>query len=115
MFDCYPISVVKMNQSHNISRGRWLDGNVAYIGRGSPLGNGYSTKDSAHPVRKVKTKKEAIAKFKFDLYNGKLLPDAYDALKELKKLHKEGSITLVCFCKPDDCHGDVIREYLEEE
>lgn len=117
MFDGgFPISVVKMNQTHNIARGRWanVQDGVFYIGRGSPLGNPYSTKKSAHEIRKVETKEEAIERFEFDLKHGKLKDEAYMALELLKDEHERGCITLVCFCKPEACHGDVIRKYLEE-
>lgn len=117
MFDGgFPISVVKMNQSHNIARGRWanIQDGVFYIGRGSPLGNPYSTKDSAHEIRRVETSEEAIGCFDSDMRAGKLRDDAYEALKVLKREHNKGHITLVCFCKPNACHGDAIRNYLEE-
>jgi hypothetical protein len=28
---------------------------------------------------------------------------------------KEGSVLIMCFCKPKPCHGDVIKRVLEEE
>jgi len=30
-----------------------------------------------------------------------------------KKVHQLKGMTLGCFCKPNDCHGDVYVEYLE--
>ena len=37
------------------------------------------------------------------------------AAKELKARHDAGEdIKLVCSCKPDNCHGDIIVELIEE-
>lgn len=115
MFDDYPISVVKMRQEHNeMFRNGWINGNMVYIGRGSPLHNPYSHKDSAYDgITKVESRDEACERFEFDLYNRRLSDWAYQALNKLQKMHKKGCITLVCFCKPEKCHGDVIRRYLE--
>jgi len=36
------------------------------------------------------------------------------AVGELYKMHKAGKdIHLVCFCAPEACHGDVIKEFIE--
>jgi len=41
----------------------------------------------------------------------------YDRLKTdsqfKRRVHELKGLTLGCFCKPDACHGDVIKEYLD--
>lgn len=114
MFDCdMPISVVKMtkNISEKLS-GRICVGSTFYIGRGSPLGNPYSSKESKHDTMYVESHEEAIKRFGEDLQGGKLCGDAYTYLGEIIVTSKTSPVTLVCFCKPNCCHGDVIREYI---
>lgn len=115
MFEDYPICVVKKSAIHKgMFRTHYIENGNVYIGRGSPLFNPYSSKPSAHKnVVMVESRDVAIARYKLDLYNGMLKPEAYLALKELNELSSNTSITLVCFCCPEACHGDVIREYLE--
>ena len=66
---------------------------AVYIGRPSKWGNPFI-------VGRDGTRKEVIAKYRDYLHaNPALLADAR---KELK------GKTLVCWCKPKDCHGDVL-------
>lgn len=112
--DTMPIQVTKFKDHHKgVFRKYALVGGLAYIGRGSPLGNPYSSKKSKHDVTEVKDSDEAIARFEDDLYNRKLEPEAYQMIGEIILQRKRTMITLVCFCKPNRCHGDVIREYIE--
>lgn len=117
MFDSYPISVTKMNKSdpvHQALSNCWRVGNTFYIGRGSPLGNPYSSKDSKHDVVQVDTSDEAISNFDSDMRSRRLTDHAYKALNEIKEASRVAPVTLVCFCKPNPCHGDSIRQFLEE-
>lgn len=75
---------------------------AVYIGRGSPYGNLYSTKESIHPTLRVATTEEAITKFKEHVLSDPNL--LHKVRTELKNKH------LVCFCKPKPCHGDVLLE-----
>ena len=88
-----------------------------YIGRGSVLGNPYTSK----PLDKTKaqfscdSKKEAI-----DKYKNYLLQKIKDKdeeicsiLKEIEKSSEEGTAFLVCFCKPSSCHGDFIKKIID--
>lgn len=116
MFDDNPISVVKMcPEFSNTFDNGFINGTNVYIGRGSPLGNNYSHKDSKFKdVVKVDSRDTAVEKFEFDLYNRRLTDHAYLALNKVLELSRSNPVTLVCFCKPEKCHGDVIRKYLEE-
>ena len=116
MFDDNPISVVKMSseQTNMFDKG-FINGSNVYIGRGSPLGNNYSHKDSKYKdVVKVESRDCAVDNFEFDLYNRRLTEHTYHALNKVLELSRKSPVTLVCFCKPEKCHGDVIRSYLEK-
>ena len=88
-----------------------------YIGRGSVLGNPYTSK----PLEKTKaqfscdSKKEAIDKYK--LYLVKKIKDEDEdicsILQEIETSAEEGTAFLVCFCKPSSCHGDFIKEIID--
>lgn len=74
-----------------------------YIGRGSVFGNPFEMKDFRYDRELV-----------VDLFQNYFYPalsnrsPLYKALKEL-----EGDPDLVCFCAPQACHGDVIKEFME--
>jgi hypothetical protein len=73
-----------------------------YIGRPSIFGNPYS-------IGKDGTRKEVIEKYRIYFYNKILLDkNFYRAICKLK-----GKI-LGCWCKPEDCHGDIIATYLDK-
>lgn len=66
------------------------------------LGNPYRLEDGY-------SREEAIEKFKLDFAH-RVAED-----KEFKRrlMNVQGNI-LVCYCKPKDCHGDVIAEYVDK-
>lgn len=71
--------------------------NDVYIGRGSKWGNPFII--GIHGDRR-----EVIRKYReYIVDNHKLL----DSLEELK------GKTLVCFCAPQACHGDILCELVE--
>ena len=81
-----------------------------YIGRGTPLGNPFK-------VEKGRTRRQALEQFrKWALHA--LTEPAHPftvAARELKTKHDAGEdVRLVCSCKPDACHGDIIVELIEE-
>jgi len=81
-----------------------------YIGRGSPLGNPFV-------IGKHGTRKEVI-----EAYRGYLkenidndTPSIINALNDLAEAAStDEGVNLICFCKPVSCHGDVIKEFIEE-
>lgn len=87
-----------------------------YIGRGSPLGNPYSHQEGTTALYKVATREEAIEKYRIWLHE-QIEKHNFKVIEELDRLTykaiSEGSLKLRCYCKPLDCHGDVIKEYLE--
>jgi len=79
-----------------------------YIGRPSIFGNPYTHKDRASAEYKVATREEAIKCFReYFLRRVEIDAEFRAAVMELR------GKTLGCWCKPEACHGDVIREYLE--
>lgn len=76
-----------------------------YIGRPSKWGNPFTHKPSSATHFKVKTREEAIARYREFILND---PDLLADLPELQ------GKTLGCWCKPKACHGDVLIELLKE-
>lgn len=91
--------------------------NDIYIGRGSVLGNIFTS------IQDRKTKAEFICKDldeSIEKHKNKLLQDIsnkdIEVCKELNKIYSmslKGEVNLVCFCKPKKCHGDTIKEIIE--
>ena len=72
-----------------------------YIGRGSPWGNPYSM-----TTHDEEDRKNVIHSFKYDFDR--------DILLKVKKndVYKLAGKRLGCFCKPFDCHGDILANFL---
>jgi len=72
-----------------------------YIGRGSPWGNPYSM-----TTHDEEDRKNVIHSFKYDFDR--------DILLKAKKgdVYKLAGKRLGCFCKPFDCHGDILANFL---
>lgn len=90
-----------------------------YIGRGSPLGNPYTSKQLSDTKAKfqAKDRDDSIQKYREHLYTEIELrnDEIWKGIREiLNKLDKNGYVNLVCFCKPKPCHGDIIKEIIEE-
>jgi len=73
----------------------------AYIGRGSIWGNRYQ-------IGKDGDRDEVIELYR-GWFNDKIENDPVFREETLKLKDK----TLVCFCKPKRCHGEVIAEWLD--
>jgi hypothetical protein len=69
-----------------------------YIGRGSKWGNPFKIGEHG-------TREEVIDKYKT------YLAEKYDLLESLHELDGK---TLVCYCKPKACHGDVLVELINK-
>jgi hypothetical protein len=78
------------------------DLNYIYIGRGSPFGNPFV-------IGKDGTREEVIEKYR-SYFKGKLEDPTFRTMV----LRLRGK-RLGCFCKPKDCHGDIIKEWLDED
>lgn len=72
-----------------------------YIGRPSPFGNPY-------PINETTTREEAIRKYE-EYFKKEMLTNKIFRAK-VEKLR--GAASLVCWCSPLPCHGNIIARYL---
>lgn len=92
---------------------RTYSGPGEYIGRPRPLGNPYGHIGSKYGIIKVATREEAIAKYKIWLNERE--PGSVEMMeleRLVRKYKKNGSLTLICWCAPYDCHGDYLAEVI---
>lgn len=84
-------------------------GPVEYIGRPSPLGNPFVI--DVHGDREI-----VIARYRHWLKTKieEKDPRVCAEMNRLYRLAKEGDLHLGCWCAPRACHGDAIKELLEE-
>lgn len=76
-----------------------------YIGRGSALGNPW-------PITPTDSRDAVIDRYErwLDVQIAEANPAVLNALVGIQEVEEEyGHISLVCFCKPQRCHGDVIK------
>lgn len=85
-----------------------------YIGRGSPLGNPYSHMANTQAAFKVATRDEAVKQYDAWLREQIFLgnPAVLHELQRLGDLAISGPVSFQCFCAPQKCHGDVIKQVL---
>jgi hypothetical protein len=88
-------------------KGQGLGG--VYVGRPTPLGNPFR-------LEREDQREEVVARYatwlEEELHRGN--PAVTRALEELyRSLKRRGDITLLCFCAPRRCHGEVIAEHLK--
>lgn len=88
-----------------------------YIGRGnarygfapSPLANPYVI-DQFHTREQVLAKYRAwLARYTF----GEVVTPQLTELMRLVELARKGDLTLLCWCSPLACHGDILKEVIE--
>lgn len=71
-----------------------------YVGRPSVLGNPF-------PIVGQDTREDVIAMFEIYMYLCLGIPEFEEALVQARQAD-----ALVCWCKPQDCHADIIAEFL---
>ncbi len=76
------------------------------ISRSSKWGNPFSHKENTKALFIVKTRKEAIQNYKEWIING-------EGKYLLSDLHELKDKILGCFCKPKSCHGDILKELVD--
>lgn len=87
-----------------------------YIGRGSILGNPYTSKklEETKALYQVSSIEESI-KLYDNALRTRINLNERSVINEFNKMLKaleEGDINLVCFCAPKACHGDIIKRIL---
>lgn len=90
--------------------------NDYYIGRPSLLGNPFTHKKDTLAKEVVQSVDEAIDKYSTYIREEYQKNDAVkELINEIKTKHLNGEeIHLGCWCKPNKCHGDVIKDFINE-
>jgi len=94
------------------------DAHDVYIGRGSEFGNPFThlPKELTLAEYQVSSREEAIAKY--EPYFRQQILDNPRLRKELAdiimRVLSGEDINLVCYCKPQACHGDIIKGIIEK-
>lgn len=87
-----------------------------YVGRPTPLGNPFSHLAGTLAEFKVGSRDEAIDRYRVWLENE--MDGDTPAMRMfvflLDEYERTGELTLVCWCSPLRCHGEVIREFILE-
>ncbi len=93
--------------------------NDFYIGRGSPLGNPYTHLEvsATKASYKCETREESLERYHYYLLDNieDKNPSICNALNQIFLLAQKGDVNLVCFCHPQSCHGDIIKEIIESK
>jgi hypothetical protein len=96
----YPIEIVRI-RTHK---------DAVYIGRPSPLGNPF-------PITKSQSR-DAVCDLYDQWFSQRVAESDPAIMQELNRLHQlgkqRGILKLGCFCSPYRCHGETIKEYLEQ-
>src|SRR5574343_637450 len=79
-----------------------------YIGRGSVLGNPY-------PITDTDSRDSVCNKYEVWFEQNKDRPDVKEYLNKILAKARLGSVSLGCFCKPQRCHGDTIKQWLDQQ
>lgn len=95
--------------------------NYYYIGRsnlGNILGNPYThlPKETTIALYQCNSREEAVSKYAdyFDTMYGHNI-EFTKAIDEIYEKYKNGEeVFLGCWCKPKSCHGDIIKQKLEQ-
>lgn len=91
--------------------GKKWDKGAQYIGRGSPLGNPFVMRNSSIEERN-RVCDEYHTYLLTAVANGD--PDICRELSRLRWMALNGDLVLGCFCAPKRCHGDSVKQVLEE-
>jgi hypothetical protein len=94
-----------------ITIGKKWDKDAIYIGRGSPLGNPFATKNMSQEER------DRVCDAYETWFHVKVTEGDTDVLAELSRIHLIANIkpvTLGCYCSPKRCHGETIKAFLDQ-
>ena len=84
-------------------------GKGIYIGRPSPLGNPFV-------IGRDGDREEVIRKYREYLREAIRDNDKIKAeFERIYQLSRKGDVVLICWCAPEKCHGDVIKEMIEKQ
>lgn len=93
--------------------------NVIYVGRGSVLGNPYTSIQGRETLAKyvVSSREESIQCFKEYLIKKLENKDEKicNKMNDIYKFSLSGDVYISCYCKPKTCHGDIIKEIIDSK
>lgn len=93
--------------------------NVIYVGRGSVLGNPYTSIQGRETLAKfvVDSRQESIQCYKEYLL--KCIEEKEEKIcsimNDIYLLSSKGDVCLACYCSPRSCHGDIIKQVVESK
>lgn len=93
--------------------------NVIYVGRGSVLGNPYTSIQGRETLAKfvVDSRQESIQCYKEYLL--KCIEEKEEKICSMMNniylLSLKGDVCLACYCSPRSCHGDIIKEIIDSK
>ena len=79
---------------------------AVYVGRPTKWGNPFSHRGGTLACWVVGSREEAVVKYEEWLLNS---PKLLECLEELRGKH------LVCWCKPESCHADILLKLANEK
>jgi hypothetical protein len=91
-------------------------GDGIYIGRPSPLGNPFTHKPGTTAQIVVASRAEAVDRYRDWLREQwRTGGPAKDELIRLAHIYRDtGQLTLMCWCHPLRCHGDVLADVIPQ-
>jgi len=86
------------------------------IDRSTILGNPFSHRDGTAATYRVETRDDAVERYLEWARIGWKTNPAYKSaiLLLVDKYKKYGELTLICWCAPKRCHGEVIKYIIEK-
>lgn len=86
------------------------DENYVYIGRGSVYGNPFKMNHEKEREKVCGLYREYFYK---ELETNQIFKTAINLL--INKAINAKYLNLACFCAPKQCHGDIIKEYIDQQ
>jgi hypothetical protein len=99
-----------------VANKRTWKGEGHYVGRPTALGNPFSHLAGTLAKFKVASRDEAVDRYREWLEErlGSDNPETRMFVSLLEEYERCGELTLVCFCVPERCHAEIIKEFIEE-
>jgi len=93
--------------------------NVIYVGRGSNLGNPYTSIQGRSTLAEfvVNSREESVQCYKDYILDciEKKDEKICNSLNQIYTQATNGDVYISCYCKPKSCHGDIIKEIIDSK
>lgn len=76
-----------------------------YVGRPSPLGNPF-------PLGPATSRAHVISQYRDWIARNEQQPEIAAALEQIRQLSSTHTVELECWCSPEPCHAEVIRDWV---